>query len=155
MADYLSLYIGPATAILVAFVSPWIAVNLSLRRFRREALWSRRVDAYDRVVGALHRMYEILQIDVDAVARNREVSEELETEQLKQFQDAKREILRTVRLGAYLVNRDAGTCLQHYLSELRKDDSLDLFSSLERALVATETCLDKVTDIANLDLNDD
>lgn len=43
-------------SIVTALVTAWVTVRLSLRRFRAERLWERRVDAYQAVLGALHRV---------------------------------------------------------------------------------------------------
>jgi hypothetical protein len=42
------------SGIVIAAVNSWITVQLSLRRFRTERWWERKVEAYERIIAALH-----------------------------------------------------------------------------------------------------
>jgi hypothetical protein len=52
-----------ASSLVVAIIVAILTVQLSLRRFYREKWWERRLDAYTRVIEALHHMQRSLDVD--------------------------------------------------------------------------------------------
>ena len=98
-------------------------------------------------------MKEVLDYDLDSAVRGRNVPDELEAAHLEQYQEAKREIVRAVNLGAYLMGHNARTRLQAYLSELKQGHSIDSWAeSLVLSATATNTCLEEMIEIARRDL---
>ena len=57
------------TTIMIAAVSSWITVQLSLRRFRTEKWWERRVAAYERLIEVLHHSKAFFERHLKASSR--------------------------------------------------------------------------------------
>jgi hypothetical protein len=66
-----------STGILIAAVSAWITVQLSLRRFRTERWWERKVEAYERIIGALHDAKAFADTHLHAGLEQRDVPDEI------------------------------------------------------------------------------
>ena len=153
MTDNLPALVAASAVLVAAIVSPWVAFLLSLRRFRRDRSWEREAQAYDSVIEALYRMKEILDYDLDSVARGRDVPDEVEAAHLEQYRCAKRQIIRAVQLGAYLMGADARARLQRYLLEMNQSGTAEpWFESLALGAAATSECLQQVIEIARRDL---
>jgi len=45
------------TAIVIAAISSWITVQLSLRKFRAERWWERKAEAYSKIIEARIKMW--------------------------------------------------------------------------------------------------
>ena len=54
------------TGIIIAAVSAWVTVQLSLRKFRKEKWWERKADTYSNVIEALYNSKAYPQHFMDA-----------------------------------------------------------------------------------------
>lgn len=75
-------------AILVA----WLAVGWALKRFKAEKIWERRMVAYIEALSAIGEMERITGNDYDRTIERREVSEEIEKQELELYSAAKRKL---------------------------------------------------------------
>ena len=62
--------------IAVSGVTAWITVFLALRRFRKERLWQKRVEAYESIFSALHHCKRFSDVHFEASQNLRDVSPE-------------------------------------------------------------------------------
>ena len=62
--------------IIVGAVSAWITVQLSLRKFRTEKWWELKVEAYSKIIGALHNSKAFADEHLNAHNRGYKISEE-------------------------------------------------------------------------------
>jgi hypothetical protein len=97
------------TGILIAAVSSWITVQLSLRRFRSERWWERRAAAYERVIEALHDLKVFADNHLEAEYKGREFPEEEDKELRARSKAAHEEVAKTIDIGAFLLSDEALT----------------------------------------------
>ncbi|HML08871.1 MAG TPA: hypothetical protein VK430_12200 [Xanthobacteraceae bacterium] len=59
-------------SLLVAVITAWLTVWLSLRRFYREKWWEAKMRAYTDVIQALHHVKRDLEITINAEQRGQD-----------------------------------------------------------------------------------
>jgi hypothetical protein len=106
-----------ATTLFIAVVSAWVTVQLSLRRFRTERWWERKVEAYERVIAVLYDAKASANDRLEAVTHCRELSDETQQELSAQTRAAHKQIARAIELGAFLLSDEAQARLTRYLKE--------------------------------------
>lgn len=154
MTEWLPALPTLTTAMVVAVVSAWVTSTLALRRFRRDKLWERKVAAYDRIVEALNAMKEVWDFDLDSEVRGRDVPDDVRRTNQQKYSEARLEVGRAINLGAYVLSKDAVSCLTDYLTRLKRPPSNDAiwFEVLADAAAATAQCLEQLTVIAGREL---
>ena len=128
-------------ASIIAFGGPWFAVRVALRKQR---LFERKLDAYDRILLALNDMLEVLAYDLDAAIKGREISDEVSAANLRKYQDAKREVQRANTLGKYLLKDNVRDSLAECLATLANTRSDWYEGDLANARAAIQKCLQDV-----------
>lgn len=139
--------------VIVAAVSSWITVQLSLRRFRAEKWWEMRVEAYKRLIEAFHDSKAFSETHLEADYEGREVPEETDKELRARAKDAAREIARAADLGGFLLGDEVRTRLKKYQQEEAKASDTESWQMyLHGDWNATNSCLQDVIEIARRDL---
>jgi hypothetical protein len=142
-----------STGILIAAVSAWITVQLSLRRFRTERWWERKVEAYERIIGALHDAKAFADTHLHAGLEQRDVPDEIAEELRGRSRTAHAELLKAVDLGAFLLPDEALSRLRRYRKEESEAaDIPDWFGHLEADWKAANDCLKDLIQLAKRDL---
>jgi len=141
------------TGILIAAVSSWITVQLSMRRFRAEWLWKRKADAYGAVIEALHNSKAFYIAHMSSVEQGKELSKERDNElglRARQGHDA---IQKAIDMGSFLLSQKALDRLGQYMKESDAvSQNQDRYSYLDEHLAATIRCLEDIVPIAKEDL---
>ena len=139
--------------IVIAAVSSWITVQLSLRRFRSERWWERKVQAYENIIGALHDSKAFSDKYLEAEYNGGEISEEKDKELRARSKVALEEIEKAIDTGSFLLSDEALSRLKQYQKELKKaSDTRSWFDYLDTDLAATGNCLKDLIQIAKRDL---
>ena len=142
--------------IVIAAVSSWITVQLSLRRFRAEKWWGMRVDAYKRLIEALHDSKAFSETHLEADYKGRQIPEEADKELRARAKEASREIARAADLAGFLLGDEARTRLTMYQKEEAKaSDTNDWQVYIHGDWSATNSCLQDLIEIARRDLKTD
>ncbi len=152
--NYATTAINILTGILIAASSSWITVRLSLRRFRTERWWEKKVEAYERVIDALHQSKAFSDAHLRAFETGRELPEERDKELRSQSKQAVMEIERAVDVGSFLLGHDALDRLKRFRKEVRSaSNEVSWFEYLEADWEATNSCLEDLIIIAKKDIN--
>ncbi|HEX9758307.1 MAG TPA: hypothetical protein VGB26_11000 [Nitrospiria bacterium] len=145
------------TGIVIAAVSAWITVQLSLKRFRKEKWWERKADAYVRVIEALHHVKNFPDRLFDAGSSGQNLPEEKEKELIKHAEKAENEIQKALDIGAILLSKEAIIRLKHYKKDL--DDALsqdpqrqNYYEFQLTVLENSKKCLEDIIKISKKDL---
>lgn len=139
--------------IVIAGVSSWITVQLSLRRFRTEKWWERKVAAYERVIEALHYSKAFCDAHINAVEEGRDVAKDRDQSLRKHARDASQEIQKVIDVGGFLLSDEAHARLKQYVKQSKvASNSQSWYEYLEADLAATESCLTDLIRIAKKDL---
>lgn len=153
VSEVLQTILTILTGIIIATVSSWITVQLSLRRFRSERWWERQATAYERVIAALHDSKAFSENHMDAEYECRELSNEIKEELRARSKSAHEEILKAIDIGAFLLSDEALKRLKMYQKEI-KDASTEQswIEFLEADWSATDKCIKDIINIAKHDL---
>jgi len=139
------------TGIIIATASAWITVQLSLRRFRTERWWERKVESYTNVIEALHNSKAFASYHLKTSGR--EIPEERDKELRSRTREANDEILKATDVGAFILSEKALTRLRKYKNEEEEASEIrDWYGYLIADLEATEGCLKDFIEIAKKDL---
>ena len=145
--------IGIPAAVIIAAISSWITVQLSLRKFRDERWWERKVDAYTKVIEALHYSKEWTDQHLEAEFTARELPQETVDKLLTEAKQGASEIRRAVNIGAFYFSERATKRLSRYKAEENQATNTTVwFEYLERDHQAVSSCLDDMIEIAKEDL---
>ena len=148
-----SIALNILTGILIAAISSWITVQLSLRRFRAEKWWERKADAYSKVIEALHNSKAFSDHFLNVEIEGGKLPEEREKELRSRGKVASDEILKTMDVGAFLLSDEALNRLRQYQKDAdAASDQPEWFLYLEADLAAANKCLRDIIVIAKKDL---
>ncbi|HZY10789.1 MAG TPA: hypothetical protein VFF29_06500 [Bacteroidota bacterium] len=140
--------------VFIATVSSWITVKLSLRKFQTERWWERKVEAYERIIEALHHTKAFSDAHLDANHEGREVSKERDDELRRRSREAHFEIAKAADMAAFFLSEEAKNRLDRFLVEEREaSNTTDWQIYLESDWAATNSCLEDFIKIAKKDLN--
>jgi hypothetical protein len=142
-----------AIALVIAVVSAWITVQLSLRRFRYERWWDRKAEAYERIIGALHHVKIFDSRNAEAEHQGKEMPEKAGDALRADAAAAHDEILKAIDIGALYLSDEAQSRLRQYRAEEHNaKDSQDWSKYLEADWKAADACLKDLIQIAKRDL---
>lgn len=139
--------------VVIAAVSSWTTVRLSLRRFRTEKMWEKKVEAYERVSDALHHSKAFSDAHMTARMEGRELSEDYEESLRARANAAHTEIEKAVDIGSFIFSEEASQRLKKYGEEVKELSQSQYWEEyLEGDLAATESCLTDLLKIAKHDI---
>lgn len=141
------------SAVVIAGLSSWITVFLSLRKFRTEKWWEKKAEAYSNLLGAIHDSKAFAEENLNAEFRSRELTELEDKELRAASKKSEAEIYRAMDVGAFYLSEQAIECLKKYKkesSEAGKDNSWVQY--LIEDLDAANSCLKSMIEIARNDL---
>ncbi len=154
------------SGIVIATITAWVTVRLSLRQFYKEKWWERRAKAYQNIIEALYDMkrftdeclagyreWEYSQMDGQEV----EVSEESarrHQELLRKHKDAAENIDRVTAIGAFVISAKAIKYLTELQAELEDAKRIpDDDVQMENEAAALGRCIERVRECAKKELN--
>ena len=141
------------TGIVIAAVSSWITVQLSLRQFRSERWWERKVRAYENVIEALHHLKRFFSNNLKEQCEGKKRSAEICEELRIKSRVARSEIEKAIDVGGFLLCKEALDRLEQYRSEADEVGQQESwFRYLDESLVATDSCIKDLIMIAKQDL---
>lgn len=149
--------IEPITAVIVGLViaatSSWITVKLSLKQFRTERWWERKADAYSAIIEALHDAKSFADLHLDAEYAGRKMADERGAELLARSHNARKHILKTMDVGAFVVSERAIARLKTYEKDSKNNsDCPNWIEYLESDWGNVDQCLSDIIAIAKSDL---
>ena len=121
------------TGIAIAAVSSWITVHLSIRQFRSQRWWEKKVEAYERVIEAFHKYKKFSsEYLITEYFKGNEVSEERAAELRAQSKEGWDEISRASDVGQFFLSEKAVKILQKCEQEKQNKQHYDSWNeSLE------------------------
>jgi type I site-specific restriction endonuclease len=145
--------IGILTALIISFISSWITVQLSLRRFRTERWWEKKAEAYSKIIEALHNANAVSSAYMGALEESTQLTEDRKKALSIRNQAAVEEILKAMDVGAFLLSKEALGCLKQYQKGVAIASGQTSWDDyLEKDQAAIEDCLRDMIVIAKKDL---
>lgn len=153
MSDWQPL-LNLGTSLVVALVSSWLTVKFALRRFYSEKWFERRVDAYTKVIEALHFMKRCTERQLRAAERGADLPKEIEDELVNSYRRGLADLRRLTDMGALLFSHEAVSILDKLNTELNAaTDEQTWWEHLDAEGAAISKCLSELRPIAKKDLN--
>jgi hypothetical protein len=147
------LLLNLLTAIVVAIVTALISVWLAFRRFRAERFWERRIDAYSRIVEALHNAKAFAEDHLEAEIEGSNLSPQRVSELKARSLQGKDEVFKAMDTGALLLPQQAVDRLRKYAADVNEASHSDMWPDyLDADLEAAQGCIRDITAIARRDL---
>ena len=139
--------ISSILGVAIACLTFWF----SLKRFHHEKWWLMKVEAYQRIIEALHHSKQYYSAYLDREMRIRKITEAQQKELSTLIKKAEDEISKAIDLGTFFISKESLKLLKNYKEETDKkyDHLFDLFDS--NAFVASN-CLDALIILAKKDL---
>jgi hypothetical protein len=146
--------------IIVACVSAWITVRLSLRRFRDEKWWERKAAAYAAGVEALHHLKRSLQDELSYLdTGSHPVIESRRGYLTERFDSQMEAVHEVVDTAPFLLSKKANDTLGEFMkawaiaeSSSHEEFILACSYKAQEALEATTHCLDGLINSGKEDL---
>ena len=140
--------------VLVALLTSWFTVKFALRRFQSEKWFERRVEAYTKVIEALHFMKNCTERQLRAEEHGTEIPKEIESELVSSYRKGLADLRRLTDMGALLFSSEAIEVLDTLNAELKAaTDEQSWWEHLDAEGAAILKCLARLRPIAKRDLN--
>lgn len=140
--------------VLVALLTSWLTVKFALHRFQSEKWFERRVEAYTKVIEALHFMKHCTERQLRAAERGTDLPEEIENELVSAYRKGLADLRRLTDMGALLFSPEAVEVLDTLNAELfAATDEQSWWEHLDAEGAAISKCLARLRPIAKRDLN--
>lgn len=144
---YENIGLALITSLVIAPLSSYITVRLSLSKFKEEKLWERRIDAYERVLDALHVIKKNNAKWDNALRSDRPTPTTEELEELDEKRiEAMNFLERALDLGEFILPKDVITDIRSLFEKLRgleiTEDNFNEIYTMENKLV--ESALEKI-----------
>lgn len=138
----------------VALLTSWLTVKFALRRFQSEKWFERRIDAYTKVIEALHFMKQCTERQLRAAERGTDMPKDIEEELVASYRKGLADLRRLTDMGALLFSLEAATVLDTLNDDLlAATDSQSWWEHLDAEANAISKCLLVLRPIAKRDLN--
>lgn len=138
----------------VALLTAWLTVKLALRRFQSEKWFERRVDAYMKVIEALHFMNNFTERRLRAAERGTEIPNDIEEELLASYDKGLSDLRKLTDIGALLFSPEAVAILDRLHTELRAvNNEQSWWEHLDAEHATISKSLRELRPIAKRDLN--
>ena len=142
--------------IVVSGATAWITVLLALRRFRKEHLWQKRVEAYEVIFSALHHCKRFSEVHLEASQNLRDVSPERDEPLRSRAVEAGRTLAEASDVSGFLLGEAAHSRLRNYIKD---DESASRTNGWDEHLIndsaAAATCLRDLIPLARSNLKID
>lgn len=138
----------------VALLISWLTVKFTLRRFQSEKWFERRVDAYTRVIEALHFMKYCTERQLRAAQHGTDMPKDIEDELVNSYRKGLADLRKLTDMGALLFSQEAVAVLDTLNAELlAATDETSWWEHLDAEGSAISKCLVALRPIAKRDLN--
>ena len=152
MSDWQPL-LNILAGIPVAVLTSWLTVKFSLGRFRSEKWFERRLDAYTKVIEALHFMNHCTDMEMKAEVEGYEIDEKAKAELLASYAKGRSDLRRLTDMGALIFSPEAVALLDTLNNELlAASNAQSYWEHLDAEVAAISKCLSALRPIAKRDL---
>ena len=140
-------------SLVVAVVTAFVTVRLSLRRFHAERWWERKADAYSQIVESLYHLKVYSDTSIRESREGVQYTAEHKKALTEQYSAAHAELSKTTTIGAYIICDEAAKVLE----ELQNRPELDWnetppWDIFEADSTAYGEAIKKIRNIAKMDL---
>ncbi len=154
MNNWQLLAVNLLSGVLVALLTSWFTVIFALRRFQSENWFERRIEAYTKVIEALHFMKNCTERQLRAEKCCTDIPKEIEGELVSSYHKGLADLRRLTDMGALLFSSGAIETLDTLNTELLDaTGEQSWWEHLDAESAAISKCLVTLRPIAKKDLN--
>lgn len=152
MHDWLPV-VSILASIPVGLLTAWVTVKLALRRFQSEKWFERRLEAYTRIIDALHHMKQVSERQLRAEELGIEIPSDAEKQLIELYQSSLADLRRITDMGALVFSPEAIVVLEQLNSDLEASTrESSWWEHLDAEAAAVNKCLRDIRQIAKNDL---
>jgi hypothetical protein len=140
--------------VVLAFVTSYVTVQLSIRQFREEKWWEKKEAAYSSMIDVVHRLKEYASHHYDRGIGKIRPSEEEKQKIEEGWKTSNAEYRRLRDLATFHVSPEAVDILHRYdeRKNRARNESDDIIDWIEADLDASTECLKELIQEARRDL---
>ena len=139
--------------IVVALLTSWLTVKFALRRFKSEKWFEKRIDAYTKIIEALHFMKHCTEQQLHAEQRGTDLPKETEEELVNAYRKGLDDLRRLTDMGALLFSAQGVKVLDTLNNELiGATETQSWWEHLDAESAAISKALSELQPIAKKDL---
>lgn len=105
--DIVKAFLSISTGLIIAIVSAYVTVRLSIKRFREERWWERKAESYTSILVALHNMKKYLEESQENQIGNEAKSNERMNNVYEGWIQGEDELSKAVDIGIFLFSEQA------------------------------------------------
>ncbi len=108
-----------AAGILLAIITSYITVQLSIRKFRSERMWERKIEAYSKLIESLHFLFRSIYkyIELAEEDQHYEFNDEVSIDIDNLLAEGRKEINKSIDSGFFIFSDDFNEKLKKYKIE--------------------------------------
>lgn len=126
--------------LVLAFLAAWLGAAFALRRFYKEKIWERKINAYFALIEAAHHMRIYYDRNLEAHMDGRELTDEYKGELDRKYDQARVELQKQISFGDLIISSAAVAAIEEMFSQL-KYDGADWIGYLDHGVGVTQNCL--------------
>ena len=139
--------------LIIAAVTSYLTVHLSLRRFYSERWWERKAHAYSTILESMYMMRAYPTRLLRRTEQGRDVSKEIQQELQLNSQKGYDEINKAIAIGTFIISDKAASYLSDFQKEYKNvDDTKPLFDVMESHIAIIDNYLNIIRICAKKDL---
>jgi hypothetical protein len=138
---------------IIGFAGVMLTLWYNGKMAREQRWWEHKIEAYEKVIEALHNSKMFSEEHLEANYKGRDVPEDKDKELRRGAKLAHDEIIKVFDTGIFVLSENAMTRLRQYQKEADQASDTTIWTEyLEADLDATDRCLKDVIEIAKSDL---
>ncbi len=139
--------------IIIAALTSYITVRLSLKRYYSERWWERKAEAYSTIIKSFYQMKAYPMRMMRASEKSKEISRERYDELKLHAQKGFEEITRAIAIGTFIISDEAVNSLNQFQDEYHNIDEKKLLSQvMEDDIALVDKYIKIVRECAKKDL---
>jgi hypothetical protein len=143
------------TSIIVAIVTAWVTVRLSIKQFKSQRLWELRLEAYSNIINALYHFKEPYEKELEESAELIRLTDNERMELSENAKKARNDIDKTISIGILLLSQETVSILTEFRTKLNNVSSYsgDWLKEYGEIINLTNNCINTLIGQGKIDLN--
>ena len=139
--------------LVISALTAWLTVKLSVRQFRSQRWWEKKVEAYSQIMEHLTLLEFACAAWYDDAISVKTLSDERRKMLSEEHVRAEESVRKVAAAGSYIVSADAASALSELVKAFDKHvPGEHWLDEVGRQLQATRECIAKVRGLAKSDL---
>ena len=140
--------------LIIAIVTAYITVQLSLKQFYSEQWWQQKATAYSEIILALFHIKQSIDIEIFKIEEGIEFSSDERQKELGERSASGYETInKAVAYGSFAISDEASDCISKFNKEIRNPHQPgDWFDAIQKKSKLIEKCINQIREYAKRDL---